>query len=161
MSFHLVLILKEFSRADLGDARVKLPSPLAPCSPLSLSGLSDFPEWLPSAVSPAVGIALGGVNSHHISAPRPLHDAAPSHSCPWKAKGCLELSCLPSQASNCTKGDAIKSWGRGNLQVIFGFHSFSNHGGREGVSVGSLLKSGTFEVNGVAIFWGGTFPGFF
>lgn len=124
--------------------------------PLSLASLCYQTSWSDSRLSanPSVGIAQLGLNPHRISAPRPPHDAEPSLSSPWQAKGCLGPSRLPSQASDCTKGDAIKSWGRGNLQVIFGFCSFRNQGGREGMCVGSLMKSGTFEVNGVAIFGG-------
>lgn len=96
------------------------------------------------------------------AAPRSPRDAEPSRLCPWQAEGCLGPSCLLSWASDCTKGDAIKSWGRGNLQVIFSFCSFRNQGGRKRMCVRSLMKSGTFEVNGAAIFFfgggGGKFP---
>lgn len=150
MSFHLLLTLKELSRAGSGDARVKL------ASPCPLPSLCCQAYWSDChlSVNPVVGVAWHGVNPHHISAPGLPCNAEPSRSRPWKAKGCLGPSCLPSQASDWTWGMPSNPREGGNLQVIFGFHLFRNQGGRERTCVRSLMKSGTFQVNGVAIFWG-------
>lgn len=103
-------------------------------------------------VTPSEGSTELGINPYLTSALRPPWHAEPSRSCPWQEKG---PSCLLSQAGDCSKGNAMKSRGRGNLQVIFGFHSFRKRRGRRGLSAGTLMKSSTFEGNGTASFFGG------
>lgn len=149
MRFNLLLTPKELSRAGPSDARVKLPSLLLPC-PLrsqSLSVLSDFLQRLPSLWT------VVRANPHCSSAGMLNCCCVRVAGKPWAARD-QDASRTRHSSAKLFLGHAIKSQGRGNLQVIFGFRSFRNWGERDGMCSGSLMKSGTFEVNGVAIFGG-------